>query len=64
MRIVLQRVRSARAELDGEVVASVGSGLVAFVGVGRDDDRSDAEWMASKIANLRNTFFEFSLRSS
>ena len=53
MRIVLQRVRSARAELEGETVASIGTGLVVFVGVGREDDEGAVERMASKLANLR-----------
>lgn len=53
MRIVLQRVQKAEARLNGETVASIGVGLVAFVGIGRDDDEITVEKMARKMANLR-----------
>lgn len=37
MRIVVQRVGRAAVEVDGKVVGEIGSGLLLFVGVGRDD---------------------------
>jgi D-tyrosyl-tRNA(Tyr) deacylase len=53
MRIVIQRVTSATATRDSEVAAAIGNGLVAFVGIGRDDDSETARQMAHKLANLR-----------
>lgn len=53
MRVVLQRVSEARVVVGSEVVASIGTGLCLLVGVGSEDDRTDAEVMASKIAALR-----------
>jgi D-tyrosyl-tRNA(Tyr) deacylase len=54
MRAVVQRVSSAEVTgFDGELLGSVGKGLVVFLGVGRDDDRSDIEYLADKILNLR-----------
>lgn len=53
MRIVVQRVRAARVEVEGTIVGEIGVGLCAFVGAGQGDDDADLEWMASKLAKLR-----------
>lgn len=53
MRAVVQRARSARVEVAGEVVGEIGLGLVAFVGAGRDDEDADADYVANKVAGLR-----------
>ncbi|MFI5388776.1 MAG: D-aminoacyl-tRNA deacylase [Candidatus Eremiobacterales bacterium] len=53
MRTVVQRVNSARVEVAGETVGSIGKGLLAFVGVARDDVEDDARITASKISGLR-----------
>ena len=53
VRTVIQRVREAAVCVDGVPVAAIGPGLVALVGVGREDEDADAEWTASKIADLR-----------
>lgn len=53
MRAVVQRVSFARVEVDGAVVGEIGPGLMALVGVGREDGETDAAWLAGKIAGLR-----------
>ena len=54
MRAVLQRVTSARVEVDGEVVGEISRpGLVALVGVTHDDGPEQVERLARKIAALR-----------
>ena len=53
MRAVLQRVRSARVLVDGEVVGAIGRGVLVFVGVADGDTTAEAEWLADKIAVLR-----------
>lgn len=53
MRAVVQRVSGARVEVGGELVGSIDSGLLAYIGVAKGDGREDAAWMADKIANLR-----------
>ncbi len=53
MRAVVQRVKEARVEVDGQIAGAIEKGLMVFLGVGRDDDRSDVEFMADKLANLR-----------
>jgi D-tyrosyl-tRNA(Tyr) deacylase len=53
VRAVVQRVSSASVEVGGAVVAQIGRGFVALVGVARDDDEDDAKAIAQKIAGLR-----------
>lgn len=53
MRAVVQRVSSAHVEVDGEVVGRIGPGLLVYLGAGKGDADSDADWMAGKLAGLR-----------
>jgi D-tyrosyl-tRNA(Tyr) deacylase len=53
LRAVVQRVREARVTVAGERVAEMGEGLLALVGVARDDGPQDAAALADKLANLR-----------
>ena len=53
MRAVVQRVTEARVVVDGETHARVGSGLLALVGVAREDGEADAAQLAGRIARLR-----------
>ncbi|MGA7271197.1 MAG: D-aminoacyl-tRNA deacylase [Acidimicrobiia bacterium] len=53
MRAVVQRVRRARVDVAGEVVAEIGPGLVVLIGVTGTDSAADAEAVAAKVAGLR-----------
>lgn len=53
MRVVAQRVSTARVRIDGEVVGSVGPGLLLLVGAGEGDSAVAARWLAEKCAHLR-----------
>ena len=53
MRAVVQRVASASVVVENAIVGTIGGGLLAYLGVGPDDTRADADWMADKMANLR-----------
>ncbi len=53
MRAVVQRVTRASVEVDGEVVGSIGAGLLALVSVTHDDDEASASKLAAKLAHLR-----------
>jgi len=50
---VVQRVSSARIRVEGECVGEMGEGLLALVGVGRDDGQEQAEELARKLVHLR-----------
>jgi len=53
MRALLQRVSRAGVRVDGEKIATIGSGLLIFLGVARGDTRAEADWLADKAAGLR-----------
>jgi D-tyrosyl-tRNA(Tyr) deacylase len=53
MRVILQRVSSARVVVDGEVVGAVDRGWLALLGVARGDGPADGDWLAEKVVNLR-----------
>lgn len=53
MRIVIQRVKSSRLEVNGEIISEIGKGYNVFVGVMRDDSIENMKKIAHKIASLR-----------
>jgi D-tyrosyl-tRNA(Tyr) deacylase len=53
MRAVLQRVKNASVTVDGITIGAIHHGLLVYLGVGRDDSKAEAEWLAEKISNLR-----------
>ncbi len=53
MRAVVQRVREAAVEVDGQVVGRIGRGLLVLLGVSREDGVPDVAYMAGKIRDLR-----------
>jgi D-tyrosyl-tRNA(Tyr) deacylase len=53
VKALLQRVTSASVSVAGEVVGSIGQGLVAFIGVANGDTEKDARYLAQKLVNLR-----------
>jgi D-aminoacyl-tRNA deacylase len=53
MKAVLQRVTGAAVAVAGEEVARIGKGMLVFLGVARDDDQDDLEFLADKVVNLR-----------
>lgn len=53
MRAVAQRVTRARIAVAGAVVGEMGAGLLALVGVARDDGPAEAAELARKLVHLR-----------
>jgi D-aminoacyl-tRNA deacylase len=53
MRIVIQRVKEARVEINGQVSGTIGVGLVVLLGVAKTDSHRDADYLIEKILNLR-----------
>ncbi|WP_298237428.1 D-aminoacyl-tRNA deacylase [uncultured Algibacter sp.] len=53
MRVVIQRVSKASVAIEGNVVASIDSGLLILVGIIEEDTQEDVKWLTNKIANLR-----------
>ena len=53
MRAVIQRVSSASVTIDGEIKSAIGIGFLVLLGIETEDTTEDAEWLCSKIAQLR-----------
>jgi D-tyrosyl-tRNA(Tyr) deacylase len=50
---VVQRTSRAAVRVDDDVVGSIRTGLVVFLGVGPDDDDGVAQHLAARVATLR-----------
>ena len=53
MKAVVQRVKTASVEVDGERVGAIEGGFLVLLGVADGDTEEDARWMAEKIVSLR-----------
>jgi len=53
MRTVLQRVKSASVAVDGELISTIGKGILVFAAVSKDDTEKDVESMAGKVLKLK-----------
>jgi D-tyrosyl-tRNA(Tyr) deacylase len=53
MRAVVQRVTSARVRVGNRLVGEIGRGLLALVGIARDDAAPDIKYVAGKILDMR-----------
>jgi D-tyrosyl-tRNA(Tyr) deacylase len=53
MRAVVQRVCSSRVLVEDNVAGEIQKGLVVLLGVSNEDTEKDAEYLASKVVNLR-----------
>lgn len=53
MKVLIQRVLTANVMVDENEVASIDKGYLALVGIEKGDNKSMAEFLAKKTANLR-----------
>ena len=53
MRALVQRVTKASVSIEDNTAGEIGGGLVVFLGVAKEDDEADAQYLVEKIANLR-----------
>ncbi len=53
MRVVIQRVSSARVRVGGQTTGEIGRGLLVLLGVGQQDGPHDVEYIAGKLRDLR-----------
>ncbi|MCK9235612.1 MAG: D-aminoacyl-tRNA deacylase [Acholeplasmataceae bacterium] len=53
MRVIVQRVKKARVEVDQEVKGQIEAGFLLLVGIAKTDQEENIRWMAKKIAHLR-----------
>ena len=53
MKALIQRVTSASVDIDGERVGEIGTGLLLFLGVARDDTDELAKKLLDKVCRYR-----------
>ena len=53
MRLVIQRVKSAKLSVDNKLVSEIGFGLMVFVGVCKEDTIQQVKKAANKISTIR-----------
>ncbi len=50
---LIQRVKFAKVEVEGQVVGEIASGLLVLLGVEKDDDEAKADKLLEKVLNYR-----------
>ncbi len=53
MRAVVQRVSSASVKVQHQVISSIGHGYLVLLGVEKNDDQQDINYIVNKIIGLR-----------
>ena len=53
MRCVVQRVKEASVSVEGEITGRIESGILALIGVSREDTEADLRYIRDKVAHLR-----------
>lgn len=53
MRAVIQRVRQAQVDIDGETVGKIGKGYLVLLGVGHEDGPDQIERLWQKMSKMR-----------
>ncbi|MEM7692490.1 MAG: D-aminoacyl-tRNA deacylase [Pseudomonadota bacterium] len=53
MIALIQRVKEARVDIEGDTVGAIGPGLLILLGIHTTDTEREREWVARKCANLR-----------
>ena len=53
MIAVVQRVSHASVTVEGELISTIGQGLLVLVSITHTDDEKKADWLANKVAKLR-----------
>ena len=53
MKLVIQRVKYAKVDVDGETVGGIDRGFLVLLGVTYTDTKETADYLAKKLCNLR-----------
>jgi D-tyrosyl-tRNA(Tyr) deacylase len=53
VRALVQRTTAANVKIDGKIIGQIDRGLVVFLGVGSDDNATQAPRLAERVARLR-----------
>ena len=53
MKVVIQRVKSSKVEVNNKIIGQIDHGILVLIGVAVNDEKTDAEWISNKVLNLR-----------
>ena len=53
MKLVIQRVKNAKVDVDGKTVGSIENGFLVLIGVTHADNKETADYLVKKLCNLR-----------
>ena len=53
MKLVMQRVKNAKVDVDGKTVGKIEKGFLVLLGVTHNDTKNEADYLVKKICNLR-----------
>ena len=53
MRLVVQRVKNAKVDVDGKTVGKIDKGFMVLCGITHEDTEKNADILAKKLCNLR-----------
>ena len=53
MKLVIQRVKNAKVEVDNNLTGSINKGFLVLLGVTHKDTKENAEYLVKKLCNLR-----------
>lgn len=53
MRVLLQRVKNASVQVNGEIIGAISAGILVLLGISAEDSEEDIVYLTKKIQNLR-----------
>jgi D-aminoacyl-tRNA deacylase len=53
MKVVAQRVKHAKVVVEGHIAGAIGQGVVALLGIHKEDTPDKIAWFVNKLLNLR-----------
>ncbi len=53
MKIVIQRVKNAKVDVEGKTVGKIEKGFLVLLGVTHDDTEGQADYLVKKLCQLR-----------
>lgn len=53
MKLVIQRVKNAKVEVNKKIVGEISKGFLVFIGITHKDTEKEADYLAKKLCNLR-----------
>lgn len=53
MKLVIQRVKNAQVDVDGNTVGKINQGFLVLLGVTHEDTEKEADYLVKKLINLR-----------